>query len=767
MAETRVVGQRLPRIDAEEMVRGEAIFTADIRLPGLLIGEWLPCPHAHAEILSIDTSRAEALPGVRAVITGADIPAVDTFDPEDRAHAFMARRFAVYAGQPVAAVAADDLATAQAALELIEVVYRPLPFVIDPREAILPDSPAVSREPLPGRGKEVGEGDNSAGKGASEEKESPNVAHRHVFEHGDLEAAFAESDLIVKDTYTVPVVHHGYIEPHVAIAFWDRMGHVTVWECVQSPFEARDLIADTLGIPHTEVALHTPRVGGAFGGKWKGLFGPLAVLLAGKAGRPVKLALSRRKELVGANPAPHTVVWIKTGARQDGTLMALEAKVLLDAGAFANKWPAAVSISAMLRSKYKFRAWRLESLDVLTNKVATGPYRAPRAVNAAFPIESQVDEIAGRLGLDPIALRLHNVVDEGDLLVNLRPQVKNGVKKVLVALADHPAWSGPPPPRRGEDGLLRGRGMALGAWGSGMWPASATATLEADGKIRVVLGQVDVSGSYTSLAQIVAEALGVSARKVVMRKAGTDGATYAPVSGGSGTIYSMGLAVREAARDLRARFLKRAAQELGVAEAELGVNDEGVFVVAQPEQSCSFKRLYELGTNIFMARYPPLVGQGSTLPRQRAPVFAATVAEVAVDPDTGRVTVTCLTTAQDVGKAINPLAIEGQIQGAAAQSVGMALWEEVMYDAEGQVRNPTLLDYCMATAEDMPMVETILVEAAGGEGPYGAKGVGEPPMIPPAVAVANAVADAVGARFYDLPITPERIWRALRGGAAA
>ena len=752
MSETRVIGQPLPLIDAAEKVRGEAIFATDVQLPGLLVGKFLGSAHAHAEILSIDTSQAEALPGVWAVITAADIPKVDTYDPDNRNHAFMARRFAVYAGQPVAAVAADDLTTAGAALELIKVEYRPLPVVFDLREAILPGSPAVSREVTA----------DTESEAATEEQELPNLANRHVFEHGDTDAAFAESDVIVERTYTVPVVHHGYIEPHAVTAHWDRVGHVTVWECMQSPFEARDLIADTLGIPHTNIALNTTEVGGAFGGKWKGIFGPLGALLARRAGRPVKLILSRRQELISANPAPHTVIWIKTGAKEDGTLTALEAQVLMDVGAFPeHDGPSAAGVSAMIRNKYKFQAWRLESQNVLTNKVAIGTYRAPGAPNAAFAIESQMDEIASRLGLDPLALRLQNVVEEGDLLVNLQPQVKNGVKETLTALAEHPAWTDPPPPRRGDDGLLHGRGVALGAWGSGMWPASASATLEADGKIRVILGQVDVSGSYTSLAQIVAETLGVSAQKIVMKRAGTDHATYAPVSGGSGTIYSMGSAVKEAARNLRAKFLKRAAQELKVSEAELEVNDEGVFVAAEPERSCSFQRLYELGTDIFQAKYPPVVSQGSTLPQQQAPTFAATAAEVAVDPETGQVTVTRLTTAQDVGKAINPLSVDGQIQGAAAQSVGMALWEEVMYDEEGQVRNPSLLDYQMPTPMDMPMIETSIVEAPGGDGPYGAKGVGEPPMIPPVVAVANAVAAAIGTRIYDLPITPERVWRAL------
>jgi CO/xanthine dehydrogenase Mo-binding subunit len=747
MAETRVVGQPLPRIDAEEKVRGEAVFAPDVQLPRMLVGKFLPSPHAHAEILTIDASRAQALPGVRAVITAADIPLAKPYDPNRRAHAFLARRFAVFAGQPIAAVAADDLATAEAALESIQVEYRILPVVNTPQQAILPDSPIVSRE--------------TGASGDTTKNESLNVADRNVFEYGDLAAAFAESDVIVERTYTVPVVHQGYIEPHAVTAYWDQTDHVTVWECVQGAFDARDLIANTLGIPRANITVNWTEIGGGFGGKAEGIFAPLAVLLAKKARQPVKLVLTRRDELTGANPAPHSIIRLKTGAKKDGALTAMDATVLMDAGAFPTDG-LSISIAGMMRNKYKFQAWRLESIEALTNKASVGSYRAPGAVNSAFAIESQLDEIAEQVGLDPIALRLKNVLMEGDLTVNLQPQVRTGVKEVLTALAEHPAWSDLPPARVGADGLLHGRGVALGHWGSGTWPSAAIAKLEAEGKIAIVLGQVDLTGSFTSLAQIAAEALGVSMQRIVMTKAGTDAAVHASVSGGSGTIYSMGSAVKAAALDLRAKMLTGAAQVLEVAETELELNDEGVRVIAKPEQVCSFERLYELGTSLFLAKYGPLIGHGSVRPKQRAPTFAATAAEVAVDPETGKVIVTRLTTAQDVGKPINPLSVEGQLQGGSTQAVGMGLWEQVMYDEQGQVRNPSWLDYQMPTAVDVPMIETILVEAPGGDGPYGAKGVGEPPIVPGAAAVANAAAAAIGARIYELPITPEKVWRAMK-----
>jgi len=767
MSETRVVNQPLPRIDATEKVRGEARFAADIQLPRALVGKFLSSSHAHAEILSIDTSQAEALPGVRAVITADDIPAANTYDPEKRTHAFLARRFVVFAGQPVAAVAADDVATAEAALELIKVKYRLLPVVRTPQEAILPDSPAVLHKPPTGSSETSDDQSavttDSESEAATEEKSYPNLASRFVFEHGDMTAAFTESDVIVEHTYTIPVVHQGYIEPHAVTAFWDRTDHVTVWECVQSAFEARGLIVDTLGIPPASITLNSTEVGGAFGGKIDGLFAPLTVLLASKARQPVTLVLTRREEFTSANPAPHSVIRLKTGAKKDGTLTALEGTVLLDAGAFASPVWLSIVILGMLCNNYRFQAWKLESLNVLTNKAAITFYRAPVAVNASFATESLIDELALQLGCDPFMLRLQNIVQEGDLLANLEPQVRVGSKEVLTALAEHPAWTAPLSRPEADDDLLRGRGLGLGSWGGAPWPAAASAKLEADGKIRIILGTVDLTGSFTSLAQIAAEAFGVSAGQIVMSKANTDYAAFSPPSAGSGTIYAMGTAVQRAAFDLRVKLLKRAAQRLGIAESELVVNDAGIFVTTDPERACSFQELYQLGTGFVSTEYTPLIGQGSARPQQQAPAFAAAVAEVAVDPETGQVFLTRLTAAQDVGKAINPLAVEGQIQGGVAQSVGLALWEEVMYDEENQVRNPGLLDYRMPTAEDVPMIETILLEVPGGDGPYGAKGVGEPPIISPVAAVANAVAAAIGTRIYELPITPERVWRALNG----
>ena len=756
------IGRPLPRFDSVEKVTGLGTFAADVRLPGMLAGKFLASPYPHAEILAIDTSRAEELPGVRAVVTAADISQKVRFNPASRFHAFLARRYVVFAGQAVAAVAADDLATAEAALDLIEVTYRELPTVATLEQAIQPECPAVLHgghaveHAGSAHAQEIATAENHIA--ANQGTRSPNVADENIFSYGDLEAAFAASDVIVEATYTVPVVHQGYIEPHGVTAYWDRPDHVIVWECVQGVFAARALIADGLGIPPTNITLNATEIGGGFGGKGEGIFGPIAVLLAQKAARPVQLILTREEELIGANPAPHSIIRIKTGAKADGTFTAVEADVLVDAGAFPTGW-IMTNITATLRDNYRFEAWQMHGREVLTNKASVTAYRAPGSPNSHFAMESQVDAMARTLGIDPLQIRRQNAIRQGDKLTNKEPQDMVGAEDVLAAVADHPAWTTPLPPSVPD--RLHGRGVSLGSWTGGGGPAGAVVYLEADGKFRFVVATVDLTGSYTALAQIAAEALGVSVDRIVMTKASPDHAPFAPMSAGSQTIYAMGAAVLEAACDIRAVLLGHVAKDFGVRESALALDDDGVYLASRPDKRHDFSTLYELGTEWF-AEYGPVVGVGSAKQRQRAPGYAACVAEVDVEPRSGKVTLTRLTMFQDVGKAINPLLIEGQMQGAAAQSAAIALWEALLYDDAGQVRNRSLLDYRMPTAVDMPNIETVIIEVRGGDGPYGAKLVGEPPMTVPVTAVANAIAAAIDRRICDLPVTPERVWQALR-----
>ncbi|MBN1964786.1 MAG: xanthine dehydrogenase family protein [Anaerolineae bacterium] len=761
MAEHQIVGQRIPRVDAEAKVRGQAIFGADVQLAHTLTAKMLGSPHPHARIVSIDTSAAEALAGVWAVVTAADIPNAPKYDPASRYHAFLAREFAVFPGQPVAAVAADDAATAKAALDLIRVEYEVLQPVLTIQDALRHDLPAVTHGGQAAAADESATGHTALAEASEDDPTgdrpaSPNIAHQRIFEHGDLDAVLAWSDVIVEHTYTVPEVHQGYIEPHSFVAYWDSADHVTVWISTQGAFAARDNIADTLGIPLANITLNSTEIGGGFGGKIEGAFAPIAVLLAKKARRPVKLVLTRTEELVGANPAPATLIHVKTGARKDGTLTGMEAEVYLDAGAFASGWIYYVA-SVLLRDTYNFAAWRVEAYEVLTNKASITAYRAPGAVNAAFAIESQLDEMARRLNLDPLALRRQNLTRAGDLLTDGSTQGPTGSAAVLDALASHPAWTAEAPPRQGPDGRLYGRGIGMGVWGGAGGPAGALAKLEADGTVRIIIGTVDLTGSFTSMAQIAAEALGIDVDRVVITKASPDIAPFAPMSAGSQTIFAMGPAVKKAAENLRAKLLHYAADDLGVTMSDLTIT--GDRVVDSSGDSVSLEMLYRIGTGGYGDG--PLVGQGTVPSRSPVSGVAAAVAEVAIDPETGQIELTRLTMFQDVGQAINPLAVEGQMQGGAVQSVGMALWEEIMWDEAGQVRNPSLLDYRKATFADVPPIEAVIIEAPGSDGPYGAKLVGEPPIIPPAPAIANAVANALGVRICDLPLTPERVWRAM------
>jgi CO/xanthine dehydrogenase Mo-binding subunit len=755
------IGEAIPRLDSIEKVTGLGTFAADVRLPGMLVGKFLVSPHPHAEILSIDTSKAENLPGVHAVVTADDISDKVRYNPASRFHAFLARQYVVFAGQPVAAVAADDLATAEAALDMIEVTYRPLPVVASLEQAIEPDCISVLHgQPIK---EQVGSAHTQGvviddGEDEEElENESPNVADETSFSYGDFETAFTDSAVVIENTYTVPTVHQGYIEPHGVTAYWDKPDHVIVWECVQGVFAARGIIADGMGIPSTNITLNATDVGGGFGGKGEGIFGPIAVLLAKEAKRPVQLILTREEELIGANPAPHSIIRIKTGARADGTLTAVEADILVDAGAFPTGWIMA-NITATLRDNYRFEAWHVHGREVLTNKASVSSYRAPGAPNAHFAMESQIDEIALALGIDPLEVRLKNVIREGDLLTGKSPQDPVGSQEVLQAVAEHKAWL--EPISHVSSDLLHGRGMSFGSWAGSNGPAGAVVYLESGGKFRFVIGTVDLTGSFTGLAQIAAEALGVSVDKIVMTKSSPDHAPFAPMSAGSQTIYAMGAAVLEAACDIRSKLLTHVAHDFGSYEADLAVDDDGIYLITQPDRRLTFSTLYELGTEWF-AEFGPVIGVGSAPQRQRAPGFAACVAEVDVEPRTGKISLTKLTMFQDVGRAINPLLIEGQMQGAAAQSAAMALWEELIFDGAGQVSNRSLLDYRMPTAVDMPNIDTVIVEAPGGDGPFGAKLVGEPPMTVAVTAVANAVANATGKRVCDLPITPERVWRAM------
>ncbi|MEP7198534.1 MAG: xanthine dehydrogenase family protein molybdopterin-binding subunit [Chloroflexota bacterium] len=769
--QTQIVGQPLPRVEARDKVTGKSLFSGDVQLPGMTYMKVLGSPHAHAEIVSIDTSKAAKLPGVKGIVTGADLPKGVHLNFGSRGHSFLAKDRVFFVGQPVAAVAATDIHTAEQALDLIEVKYKPLPIVLDMLEAMKPGAPVILHQgettsdmdihnaDAAERGDEdkddIGDSDiREAAELASEAqagpKLSPNVANHIVFKVGDVAKGFAESDIVVENTYTMSQVHQGYLEMQNAVASWDSINQqLAIWVSAQGQFYERQHAAEVLGLPINKVKVTTLEVGGGFGAKF-GLAAPLVGLMSMKCGLPVKHIYTRHEELQASNPAPGSIITIKTGCKQDGTLTALEAKVITDTGAYSGS-PMAI-ICIMLGAPYKFPNMLIDGYEVLTNKQSVAAYRAPGGPNSASSIEQQIDIMAQAVGMNSLDFRLLNASEEGVIRPDGTPQPKIGLKAILQELKKHPIWKEPLGPNQG-------RGLAIGGWGGGRGPSSAIVKLDGDGTFEVIVGTVDLTGSNTSFAQIAAETLGVPASKVRVRRPDTDSAPFGPAAGGSQVTYSTGVAIIEAAKEAQAQVLQHAAQEFGVGEGDIVFDEVGLHNKVN-DKKMSWPQFTE-ATSGFTAKYSPILGHGTVARRKGAPGYAACIVDLEVDTETGFVKILRVVSAQDVGKAINRMSVEGQMQGGTVQGIGLALWEEIIYRPDGRVVNASLLDYRKATARDLPLIETVIIEQASEDGPFGAKIVGEPSIIPPAGAIPNAIANAIGVRVFELPVTPERVMRAM------
>jgi len=751
------VGLSIPRPDGPEKVLGRVQYVADLPRRGLLHAKLLRSPHAHARIVKIDTSKAKALPGVRAVLTAADIPELKKKAPT-RAHAVLAIDRVVFAGQPVAAVAADEPAIAEEALDLIEVQYEVLPVSVDPLLSMQPGAPAVAdagteadtREALAHSAVAVAKSDAPPPKAV-------NVSQQSKFQKGDVAKGFAESDLVLENTYRVPMVHQGYLEPHAVLAEWDSTGQLTLWASTQGSFNTRSEVADVLEIPENRIRVVPVECGGGFGGKIRALCEPITAVLSRVTGRPVRYVMTRREELQAGMPAPQVIIRLKTGVKRDGTLMALEAETILDSGAFSGT---VLTVSAVfLGSMYRWPAFDIRGIEVLTHKPSVAAYRAPVAPQTIFAIESQMEQIARTLGLDSVEFRLRHLIQEGDPMVNGHPWQSNGAREVLERIGAHPLWKTRKEWVRsnGKNGSVRrGVGFALGGWLGGLQPTSATVRLNPDGSLSVLTGQVDIAGTNIALAQIAASAYGLDLDKVRITTGDTDVAPVTGLSAGSKTVYTVGTAVLQAAQDARRQTLDIAAKELEAAAEDLEIEDGRVVVRGVPDRGVTLASIGKKG-NLYMSKVSPVLGVSRPAFSQQAPGFAAQLARLEVDTDTGEVVLRDFVVVQDVGKAINPLGVEGQMQGGAVQSLGMALSEGLIYDELGRLTNPSLLDYRKLTAADLPNIETIIVEKPSPSGPFGARGVGEPPIIPAPAAIANAIHDATGVRITECPISPERI----------
>ncbi len=757
------VGVAIPRPDGPEKVTGRVQYVADIQAKGLLHAKLLRSPHAHARIISIDTSAAKALPGVRAVLTAKDIPHLKKKAPT-RAHAVLAIDRAVFMGQPVAAVAADELAIAEEALDLIKVEYQVLPASIDPLKAMQPGAP-----PVADAGTEADTSEALAHSAVAIAKsEAPakalNISQQARLQRGDPAKGFAESDHVLEKTYRVPMVHQGYLEAHAVLAEWDRNGLLTLWASTQGSFNTRSEVSDVLGIPENRIRVIPVECGGGFGGKIRALCEPITAVLAKVTGRPVRYVMTRREELEAGMPAPQVIIKLKTGVKRDGTLMALDAETVIDSGAFSG---AVLAVSAVfLGSMYKWPSFDIRGFEVLTHKPSVAAYRAPVAPQTIFAIESQMEQIARDLGLDSVEFRMRHLIQEGDPMVNGQPWQNNGAKQVLARIAEHPHWK----TRKqwvaaGKNGKRRGVGLALGGWLGGLQPTGATVRLNPDGSLAVLTGQVDIAGTNIALAQIAASAYGVDTDQIRITTGDTDVAPVTGLSAGSKTVYTVGAAVLQAAEDARRQTFEIAAKELEASIHDLELVDGKVTVRGMPDKGITLATIGKKG-NLYMSKTPPVLGKANPAFSQQAPGFAAQLARLEVDPDTGEVTLNDFVVVQDVGKAINPIGVEGQMQGGAVQSLGMALTEGLIFDDSGRLTNPSLLDYRKLTAADLPNLETIIVEVPAPAGPFGARGVGEPPIIPAPAAIANALQDATGARLTELPLSPERIALALANGSA-
>ncbi len=741
------VGNPQPLIEGRRKVMGHLKYTPDLHLPGLLYARFVMSPYAHARILNIDTSEARKIPGVIAVLTARDLPDIA---PTGRHRLLLARDRVIFAGQPVAVVVAESEAIAEDAAERVVVEYDPLPVVETIDEAMAPDAPLVWPEGVPGASEEAAA--HGADVGGSEEDARPrNVAQTVHFTRGDVRKGLEEADIVLAYTFTTPWVHQSYLEPHATVVQPDpATGGATVWTSTQAPFYIREEVADILGVDESDVKVVIMPVGGGFGGKFI-LYEPLVALVARAVGRPVRLVLSRLEEMMAGNPAPGARFTVRLGARKDGTLTALDADIVFDGGCYPSS-PLGIA-GVLLGSYYRFPHLDIRGKEVLTFKASSGAYRAPGAPQATFVIESLMDELARRLEMDPIELRLKNASRPGDPMVHGREWPGMGLIEVLEYLRDHPLWK----TRNKARARGRGIGVAIGGWPGGTEPAAAACTLHRDGTLHVHVGSPDLTGTATTFALLAAEAFGIEPEKVRVVVGDTDTVPYAGAVGGSKTTYTLGPAVIQAAREARDQVLAIAAEELEAAVEDLEIVEGEVRVRGVPGKGISLAEIARR-TMRFGGKYPPIFGHGRHAETTQAPGFSGQLVEVSVDEETGHVRVHRLVIVQDVGKAINPLAIEGQMIGGAIQGLGWALYERMVYDSSGQLVTATWADYHLPTAADIPeQIETVILEVPSEHGPLGARGVGEPPVVPTAAAVANAVRDITGKRITELPLRPEKI----------
>lgn len=754
MEQYSIIGRRMLRKDAREKITGKAVYGFDVNMPGMLYGKILRSPLPHAKILKMDVSKAERLPGVKAVITAEGTPKIK-YGAVIQDRFFLALDKVRYIGEEVAAVAAENEHIAEEALDLIEVEYEELPAVFDPEEALNSNAPQIHE----GRG---------------------NIAAHHKIFRGDIEKGFRESHHIFEDSFCTSSVTHCCIETHPCVANMDATGKITLWASVASPFQVRQTLSRVLNMPEAKLRIIQPFIGGAFGGKveMKPIH-PICALLAKKTGRPVKMVNSREEEFATTNPRVPSIVKLKTGVKKDGTIVAKQAEIITDGGAYTGLGPAILDvITIRMDNIYRFSNIKTEAKLVYTNKVPVGPFRGFGNPQRAFAVESQMDMIAEKLGMDPMEIRLKNAVQAGDITAHGWKIHSCGLSECIRQSAQLARWQ----EKRTNKSPKRGIGMACGIHVSGNRPAfnydgsTALIKVNLDGTFHLVTGETEIGqGAATTLAQIAAEELGVSLEDIEVVPVDTDFSPFCLGSFADRVTTIGGKAVQLAASDAKGQLFHTAAEALEVSDTDLESKDRRIYVKGSPERGMSISEVARIG--LYRGGGAPVIGKASYDPDTVVPdpktlygnsssdyAFVCQVAEVEVDTETGQVTVLNFVAAHDLGKAINPMTAEGQIQGALVQGLGFALTEKLVNDA-GKIVNPNFLEYNILYALDIPKIKPILIETQNPTGPFGAKGLGEPALVPTAPAIANAIYDAVGVRIKELPITPEKVLKALKDGS--
>ena len=748
--EYKVVGTRPVRPDGADKVTGRAQYGADLQLTGLFYAKTLRSPHAHANIKSIDFTKALALEGVKAVVSAKDFPKTkDTANyglGDSPMNYFrgniLADKKVLYKGQAIAAVAATSVHIAEAALSLIEVKYEVLDAVLTAPQGMAKNAPILHDDLFT---KEFGK----------QTKINSNVAEHFQHKMGDLDKGFSQADVTVERTFDTATVHQGYIEPHNVTALWNDDDRIHIWTSTQGAFTVRAAVAEALAVPVSQVKATPMEIGGGFGGKINIYEDPVAALLSKKVGhKPVKMVMSRAEVFEGTGPTPGSHVTVKIGVKNNGKIVAAKADLRMEAGAYPGSPVAAGAMCVF--TAYDIANVTIDGYDVVVNKPKTAAYRAPGAPNAAFATEQVIDELAEKLNVDPLEFRLQNAAKEGTRRADGPTHPRIGCVEVLEAMKDHNHYQSPLTPAK--NGGKVGRGVGIGFWFNIGMQSACNITVNADGTVNLVEGSTDIGGSRASIAMQAAEVLGISYDSVKPTVVDTDSVGYTAITGGSRTTFATGWAAYEAANDVKAQLIDRVATIWGVEPDSVEMQEGVIKSKTDTELNMTFKdlsaQLNDTGG--------PIIGRGAVDPAGAGGSFCGQIVDVEVDPETGKTEVLRFTVVQDAGKAIHPSYVEGQMQGGSVQGIGWALNEEYHYSTDGKMNNATFLDYRMPTSLDLPMIDTVIVEVANPGHPYGVRGVGEANIVSPQASVANGIKAAVGVRMQKMPMNPatimEKLW---------